>query len=67
MKIEMREDRHLWVTMNPEKGDPREIIVDKEEDVRVCDGETVVKVRFQGTRILDVLINDVVVRPCPPR
>lgn len=63
LKIEMREDRHLWVTINPAKGDRREIIIDQQKDVRICDGKHVVKVRFDGKRIKDVLVDDVFVYP----
>ena len=60
----MGDDKHLWITFNPAKGDPREIIIDQGEnyehgDMRVCDGQTVVKVRFSGPRIKDVLQDDV--------
>jgi len=61
MKVEMREDRHLWVQTDPAKGDLREIIIDKETDVRINDGQTVVKVRFQDKKIRDILVNDVFV------
>jgi len=68
----MRETKHLWITYNPAKGDYREIIIDEEEplrgsgqhkDIRICDGHKVVKVRFDGTKIKDVLVNDVFVYP----
>lgn len=63
----MRKDRHLWVTFNPAEGDPREVIIDQEKDVRICDGQHVVKVRFekvaQKWRIKDVLVDDVFVYP----
>jgi len=59
----MREDKHLWITFNPQKGDPREVIIDEEhKDVRVGDGRKVVKVRFDAVyphQIRDVLENDV--------
>ena len=59
MKVEMREDRHLWVQVDPTKGDFREVIIDKERDVRINDGHTVVKVRFEGKKIKDVLVDDI--------
>ena len=64
MKIEMREDKHLWITFEPAKGDPREVIIEKDVDVRICDGRHVVKVRFKEahpTRIGDVLVDDIFV------
>jgi len=61
MKVEMREDRHLWVEIDPTKGDFREVIIDKERDFRINDGQTVVKVRFQDKKIRDILVNDIFV------
>ena len=61
MKVEMRENRHLWVQFDPTKGDFREVIIDKENDVRINDGQTVVKVRLEGKKIKDVLVDDVFV------
>ena len=61
MKVEMREDRHLWVQFDPTKGDWREVIIDKEKDVRINDGQTVVKVRLEGKKIKDVLVDDIFV------
>lgn len=52
--------------MNPRKGDPREVIIDQHSDVRVCDGTSVVKVRFAGKKIKDVLENDISLSPLPP-
>ena len=63
MKIEMRDVKHLWVTVNPALGDHREVIIDTDRDVRICDGQTVVKVSFQRKRISAVLVNDVYVYP----
>ena len=63
MKVEMREDKHLWVTLGHPSEDPREVIIDQDRDVRICDGRTVVKVRFKGKKILDVLVNDIFVWP----
>ena len=61
MKVEMREDRHLCVEMDPAKGDFRQVIIDKEQDVRICDGRSVVKVRFAEKKIRDVLVDDIFV------
>ena len=61
MKVEMREDRHLCVQVDPTKSDWREVIIDKERDVRINDGHTVVKVRFEGKKIKDVLVDDIFV------
>jgi len=63
MKVDMRENRHLWVQLDPApaKGDFREVIIDKERDVRICDGQNVVKVRFQDKKIHDILVNDIFV------
>ena len=61
MHIDMREQRHLWVTMNIPQGDPREIINDGEKDVQICDGQHVVKIRFEWNAIKDVLVEDVFV------
>ena len=63
MKVEMREDKHLSITFNPQQGDPREIIIDAGRDVRICDGHHVVKTRFDKLRIKDVLVDDVFVYP----
>ena len=61
MKVEMREDRHLWIEMDdPAKGF-RQVIIDKEQDVRICDGRSVVKVRFTEKKIRDVLVDDIFV------
>ena len=67
MKIEMRDAQYLWVTFNPAKGDPREIIIDQNRDVRICDGRSVVKVRFAKDKpqILDVLRDDIFLHPVP--
>ena len=63
MHIDMREQHHLWVTTNITQGDHREIIIDKEKDVRICDGQHVVKIRFEGKKIKDVLVDDIFVYP----
>ena len=60
-QFDMKDLRHLWVTLDVSKGDRREVIIDKEKDVRVCDGVHVVKVRFRGEILLDVLVDDVFV------
>lgn len=62
MKVDMRDSQHLWITLNITEGDCREVIIDKEKDVRICDGSHVVKVRFKNKKIQDVLIDDVFVR-----
>lgn len=62
MRIEMREQKHLWIVFNPAKGDPREVIIDEEHnDLRVCDGLHVVKVRWENDRLKDVLVDDIFV------
>ena len=65
MKIEMRETKHLWITYNPaDLKDRREIIIDEEKkDVRICDGSSIIKVRFENGKIKDILVNDVFVYP----
>jgi len=65
MKIEMRDAQHLWITFNPAEGDPREIIIDQDKDVRICDGRSVVKVRFKDKQILGVLRDDIFLQPAP--
>jgi hypothetical protein len=66
-KIEMRDQKHLWITFNPSKGDPREVIIDEEHrDIRICDGKHVVKIMFQVPidgigKIKQILIDDVFV------
>ena len=60
-QFDMKDLQHLWVTLDVSKGDRREVIIDKEKDVRVCDGRHVVKVRFRGEILLDVLVDDVFV------
>jgi hypothetical protein len=62
MKIEMRDDPHLWILVGDNsKGENLEVIIDKEhEDVRICDGSTVIKVCFDNKKqIISVLENDV--------
>jgi len=61
MKVEMREDKHLWITLGHPSEDPREVIIDADRDVRICDGHTVVKVRFAEKKIRDVLVDDIFV------
>ena len=63
LKIELRDQKHLWVTYNPAQGDCREIIIDEEhKDIRICDGKKVVKVRFNEANLVkDILVNDVFV------
>jgi hypothetical protein len=56
----MTEQSQLWVTINITQGDPREIIINKEKDVRIGDGQHVVKIRFEGKRIKDVLVDDMI-------
>ena len=67
MRIEMRDSRHLWIVFNPQLQDAREVIIDQEKDVRICDGKQIVKVRFtkDGHFIKDILVNDVFVYPSP--
>lgn len=64
-KIEMGDAQHLWITFNQAKGDPREVIIDQNRDVRICDGRSVVKVRFvkDKPQILDVLQDDIFLKP----
>lgn len=60
-QFDMKDLQHLWITMDMTKGDHREVIIDKEKDVRICDGSHIVKVRFKDGKIQDVLIDDVFV------
>ena len=46
----MKEQSQLWVTVNITQDDPREIIINKEKDVRVGDGQHVVVVRFEDKK-----------------
>lgn len=62
-RIDMQEDRHLCVNFGPASGDYRVVIIDKERDVRICDGASVVKVRFEGQKIKDILVDDIFVYP----
>ena len=68
MNVEMREDKHLCVTFNPQKGDARQVIIDEEhKDIRICDGKHIIKVRFfkepkyPTDNIQDVLVDDIFV------
>ncbi len=73
----MRDDKNLWIRFKPKvspqemkalgwKPDLREIIIDVDRDVRICDGETVVKVLFHGKKISGILKDDVfLVRATP--
>ena len=58
MNIDMRGKRHLNITFNLPNGDRRQVIIDTEKDVRICDESSVVKVRFDGKKIKDVLRDD---------
>ena len=55
----MRNSQHLWITLDESKGDHRQVVVDKDRDIRVCDGSLIVKIRFDKKKIKDVLVNDV--------
>ena len=57
----MLDDPNLWVTFNPGKGDPREVIIDeKEKDVRICNGKDVVKIVWNNGRMI-IYRNDLVI------
>jgi hypothetical protein len=61
-KIELRDQKHLWITYNPPKADIREIIIDEEKgDVRISDGHVVIKVQFKDCKLNSILVNDNVV------
>ena len=62
MKIDLLEDvRHLWINLLGEE-ETREVIIDREEDVRICDGSHVVKVMFTSNgKIATVLVDDIIV------
>jgi len=61
MKIEMREDKNLWVTFNPEKGDPREVVFDeKVGDVRICNGKEIITVNWNNGAML-IYRNDLLI------
>lgn len=57
-KLEMKEP-HLWVRIDEQN---TEITVDNEQDIRVCDGQHVIKIRLhsklQQARLKDVLVDD---------
>ena len=59
----MQTDQHLCVNLGPASGDQRVVIIDKEKDVRICDGSSVIKVRFEGQKIRDILVDDIFVYP----
>lgn len=63
MQIDMKEDKHLCIGLGrPSEEDDREVIIDKEQnDIRVCDGHHVIKVRFIKNRMIDVLVDDILV------
>ena len=62
MNVEMRENKHLCITFNPQKGDRRQVIIDEEhKDIRICDGHHVVKLRWEGNKLKDILVDDVFV------
>lgn len=57
MKVEMRQDLHLWVTFDEPY---KEIIVDRERgDVRIRIGNSVIKIRYKENELRDILLNDV--------
>lgn len=77
MKVEMRDDRHLWIQLGHPSTDPRGVIIDAGlpiksidppnrvidfGDVRIVDHRGVVKVRFDRKgNIKDVLVDDIFV------
>jgi hypothetical protein len=52
--------QHLVIEFDPAHGDYRQVIIDSQNDVRICDGKTVVKVRFKDKKVLDILWDDMV-------
>ncbi|HUV51906.1 MAG TPA: hypothetical protein VMW64_02375 [Dehalococcoidia bacterium] len=61
MQIDMRADLYLWITFNLPEQDRREVIIDKAKgDVRICDGQHIVKVTSnQFTKqFTSVLVDD---------
>ena len=54
----MGDSQHLWVTLDMKKGDERQVIIDKGNDIRVCDGSHVIKIRFKDRKMIDVLVDD---------
>jgi len=61
MHIDMKDETQIWVTINITEDDPREIIINKEIDVRVGDGQHTVIIRFEGKRLKDVLVDDMII------
>ena len=63
MKVDMSDQQHLWVQLDP-RIDRSEVIIDKEQgDIRICDGHNIVKVTFDRTsrKINAVLVDDIFV------
>ena len=63
VKVEMREDKHLWVTMGDQSTtNQAEVIIDLEHnDIRICDFRgNIVKVRLTpDLQVKDILRNDI--------
>ena len=57
----MKEETQIWVTINITQDDPREIIINKEKDVRIGDEQHTVKIRFEGKKLRDVLVDDMII------
>lgn len=59
----MRDQKHLWIRYKPYAGDAREIIIDEEKkDIRICDGQSIVKIVFdKNNKLAGILVNDVFV------
>jgi len=54
MKVEMRENKHLWVTFGY-----CEIVVDRElKDIRIKIGTDIIKIRYNDG-LKDILLNDI--------
>jgi len=64
MHINMGVGNDLWVTFDLPYQDRREVIIDKAKpDIRICDGQQVVKVTFNQVtkRLSGVLVDDLYV------
>lgn len=57
MRINMGDNQHLTIEFHP--GCSTVVIIDKEKDIRICDGSHILKIRLKDKKIRDILIDDV--------
>jgi len=63
VKLEMGGICYMTIDFDPAHGDYRQVIIDSQQDVRICDGHSVVKVCFAESKIRDILQDDIFMKP----